>query len=77
MGPLLRAAFRFQKDDIMSTTVKQMKAAARTQGGKGAARAVRREGRIPAVIYGGGEAPSRHFARLQVKPSSSFSPATS
>ena len=41
----------------MSTTVKQMKAASRTQGGKGAARAVRREGRIPAVIYGGGEAP--------------------
>lgn len=41
----------------MSTTVKQLKAAARQQGGKGAARAVRRAGRIPAVIYGGGEPP--------------------
>jgi large subunit ribosomal protein L25 len=41
----------------MSTTVKQLKAATRQQGGKGAARAVRREGRIPAVIYGGGEPP--------------------
>jgi large subunit ribosomal protein L25 len=41
----------------MSTTVKQLKAATRQQGGKGAARAVRRAGRIPAVIYGGGEPP--------------------
>lgn len=41
----------------MSTTVKQLQAATRRQGGKGAARAVRREGRIPAVIYGGGEPP--------------------
>lgn len=30
-------------------------AAARTLGGKGAARAVRREGKVPAVIYGGDE----------------------
>ncbi|MBS7804695.1 50S ribosomal protein L25/general stress protein Ctc [Rhizobiales bacterium TNE-4] len=41
----------------MSNTVKQLKAAARPKSGKGAARAVRRENRIPAVIYGGGEAP--------------------
>ncbi|MFO1147290.1 MAG: 50S ribosomal protein L25/general stress protein Ctc [Alsobacter sp.] len=41
----------------MSTNVKQLKAAARQQGGKGAARSVRRDGRIPAVIYGGGEPP--------------------
>ena len=41
----------------MSTAVKQIQASKRAQGGKGAARAVRREGRIPAVIYGGGEAP--------------------
>jgi large subunit ribosomal protein L25 len=41
----------------MSTTVKQLKAVTRQQGGKGAARAVRRAGRIPAVIYGGGEPP--------------------
>ena len=41
----------------MSTTVKQLTAAKREQSGKGAARAVRRQGQIPAVIYGGGEAP--------------------
>jgi large subunit ribosomal protein L25 len=31
----------------------EIKASARPQGGKGAARAVRREGRVPAVVYGG------------------------
>jgi len=36
---------------------KQLAAAVRDGSGKGAARSVRREGRIPAVIYGGGEAP--------------------
>ncbi|GGH28661.1 50S ribosomal protein L25 [Alsobacter metallidurans] len=41
----------------MSTSVKQLTAAKRVQGGKGAARAVRRQGQIPAVIYGGGDAP--------------------
>jgi large subunit ribosomal protein L25 len=41
----------------MSTAVKQITASKRVQGGKGAARAVRRQGQIPAVIYGGGEAP--------------------
>ncbi len=38
------------------SAMKQIKASARASGGKGAARAVRRTGRIPAVIYGGGEA---------------------
>lgn len=33
----------------------EIKATARPQGGKGAARAVRREGKVPAVIYGGDE----------------------
>jgi large subunit ribosomal protein L25 len=33
----------------------EIKASARPQGGKGAARAVRREGLVPAVIYGGDE----------------------
>jgi large subunit ribosomal protein L25 len=34
---------------------KTLAATARSVGGKGAARSVRREGRIPAVIYGGGD----------------------
>ncbi|HYF53577.1 MAG TPA: 50S ribosomal protein L25/general stress protein Ctc [Salinarimonas sp.] len=34
--------------------VKQLKAVARDRVGKGAARAVRRQGQVPAVIYGGG-----------------------
>ena len=38
-------------------TVKELKATARPKAGKGAARAVRREGRTPAVIYGANEAP--------------------
>jgi large subunit ribosomal protein L25 len=36
---------------------KQITAVARDRAGKGAARAVRRQGQVPAVIYGGGEAP--------------------
>ena len=37
--------------------MKQIKAMARDRAGKGAARAVRRQGMVPAVIYGGGEEP--------------------
>ncbi len=37
------------------SAMKQIKASARTSGGKGAARAIRRKGLIPAVIYGGNE----------------------
>lgn len=37
------------------SAVKQLKASARTSVGKGAARAVRRKGQVPAVIYGGSE----------------------
>ena len=37
--------------------IKQLAAVARSGTGKGAARSVRREGRVPAVIYGGGEKP--------------------
>ena len=36
--------------------VKQIKAVARDRAGKGAARAVRRQGQVPAVLYGGGQA---------------------
>lgn len=39
------------------TTVKEIKATLRPKAGKGAARAVRREGRTPAVIYGSKEPP--------------------
>ncbi|MBM3608478.1 MAG: 50S ribosomal protein L25/general stress protein Ctc [Alphaproteobacteria bacterium] len=38
----------------MAAAVKQLAAAVRSGSGKGAARSVRREGRVPAVIYGGG-----------------------
>jgi large subunit ribosomal protein L25 len=37
---------------------KKLAAAVRNGTGKGAARSVRREGRIPAVVYGGGEPPT-------------------
>jgi large subunit ribosomal protein L25 len=37
--------------------MKALAATVRSGTGKGAARSVRREGRIPAVLYGGGEAP--------------------
>jgi large subunit ribosomal protein L25 len=37
-------------------SVKQLQAVARDRAGKGAARAVRRQGRVPAVIYGAGQA---------------------
>jgi len=40
------------------SVVKQISATARTQVGKGAARAVRREGKVPAVIYGAGKPPT-------------------
>ena len=35
--------------------IKQIKAVARDRSGKGAARAVRRQGQVPAVIYGAGQ----------------------
>ena len=37
--------------------IKQLAATVRSGTGKGAARSVRREGRVPGVVYGGGEAP--------------------
>src|SRR6202162_93927 len=38
-------------------TVKEIKATARPRAGKGAARAIRREGRVPGVIYGDHQPP--------------------
>jgi large subunit ribosomal protein L25 len=43
------------------SAVKQIQAVARDRVGKGAARAVRRQGQVPAVIYGGG-APAEPIA---------------
>ncbi len=51
----------------MSAT-KTLEAVARDRVGKGAARAVRRQGQIPAVIYGGNHRRSR-------SPSTSSAPA--
>src|ERR1700754_1212130 len=41
----------------MATTVKELKATARPSSGKGAARAERRAGRVPGVIYGDNQPP--------------------
>src|SRR5215470_17021007 len=41
----------------MATTVKELKATARPSVGKGAARAERRAGRVPGVIYGNNQPP--------------------
>ena len=38
-------------------TVREMKATARPKGGKGAARAARRTGKVPGVIYGENKPP--------------------
>ncbi len=46
-----------QKDKTMAET-KKLAATVRSGTGKGAARSARREGRTPAVLYGGGEAPT-------------------
>ena len=41
----------------MATTVKELKATARPKSGKGAARAERRAGKVPGVIYGDNQPP--------------------
>ena len=46
-------------------TVNELSATARPKAGKGAARAVRREGRVPGVIYGDSKEPIGDLARLQ------------
>ena len=50
-------AGRDPKKDIIMAAIKQLAAVTRSGTGKGAARSVRREGRVPAVIYGGGVKP--------------------
>ena len=39
--------------DSAKPMAKEIKASARPKSGKGAARAVRREGKVPGVVYGG------------------------
>src|SRR5215471_12186289 len=51
-----RFVSRFKRICSMAT-VKEMKATARSRAGKGAARAERRAGRVPGVIYGDGKPP--------------------
>ncbi len=48
---------RINSKDIIMAAIKQLAAVTRSGTGKGAARSVRREGRVPAVIYGGGQKP--------------------
>ncbi len=43
--------------NVIATTVKELKATARPKSGKGAARAERRAGRVPGVIYGNNQPP--------------------
>ena len=50
----LEAGANNLKDKNMAA-IKQLAAVTRSGTGKGAARSVRREGRVPGVIYGGGE----------------------
>src|SRR5258707_6191610 len=48
----------FRKQGLKQmATVKELKATARPAGGKGAARAERRAGRVPGVIYGNNQPP--------------------
>jgi large subunit ribosomal protein L25 len=58
-GPLIGRPFQFTtfEEDLTMATVSEIKATARPQAGKGAARAVRREGRVPGVIYGDNKPP--------------------
>jgi large subunit ribosomal protein L25 len=44
-------------EDFKMATVQELKAAVRPKGGKGAARAARRSGRVPGVIYGDNKPP--------------------
>jgi large subunit ribosomal protein L25 len=57
MAAIRRPCHFCEVKDINMTATKQIEASARAQVGKGAARAVRRQGQTPAVIYGGGAAP--------------------
>jgi large subunit ribosomal protein L25 len=57
LNPTPLEAGRDSIKDIIMAAIKQLAAVTRSGTGKGAARSVRREGRVPAVIYGGGLKP--------------------
>src|SRR5207237_9049424 len=62
------APFAYSNGVPMSKIV-QLKAAARSRAGKGAARAVRRDGRIPGVLYGDKKEPQNiSFAYRDLQP---------
>ena len=58
-------------------TVKEMKATARPKAGKGAARAERRAGRVPGVIYGDNKPPLDGLGRPRRTASSASMPGAS
>src|SRR5262249_6989254 len=51
-NPVFRRKCDQRKSRTAMATAKEIKATARAGAGKGAARAVRRDGRVPGVIYG-------------------------
>src|SRR4029077_20686955 len=55
--PRLFPAYKRRRGTHIMATVNLIKAAARPRAGKGAARAERREGRVPGIIYGDGKPP--------------------
>jgi ribosomal protein L25 (general stress protein Ctc) len=56
-GVASRVLYRIRKASLMSDAL-TLPAEARERAGKGASRVLRREGRVPAVIYGGKEEPT-------------------
>ena len=48
-------------------TVTVIKAVSRSRGGKGAARAERRAGRVPGIIYGDGKPPLPSIAQVAIR----------
>ena len=53
----MSAAFSIVTDEDVMATVRELKATARPKGGKGTARAARRTGQVPGVIYGDNKPP--------------------
>ena len=65
------AGFVYLENSEMSEQL-TLPAEARDRAGKGASRALRREGRVPAVIYGGKQEPtSVHIEERELRSSTS------